>query len=207
MKRRELLQVAAGALALTQVPIGFAQDAEEFNDVDIMFVRMMIPHHEGAIHMAELVPERTDRAELLDLRTEIIEEQEAEIDLMCELLDDAGVTGCDEVGSMMPHEMGEMMRGNGMDHGMHPDEMAGMMPREHMMTHDDGREIRRAEHDEFDCLFAEHMIRHHEGAVVMSEYVLDEGESERVADLAEEIIDAQQEEIELMEEWRDDWNC
>ncbi|MCU4752360.1 DUF305 domain-containing protein [Halobacteria archaeon AArc-curdl1] len=205
----------------------------EFNAVDIMFVRMMIPHHEGAIQMAELIPARTNREELLDLRTEIIEEQEAEIDLMCELLDDAGVAGCDEVGSMMPHEMGEMMRGNGMsdgmhdnddemdeddmgngmhdddemNNGMHPDEMEEMMPREHMMTHDDRRELRRAENEEFDCLFAEHMIRHHEGAVVMSEYVLDEGESERVADLAEGIIDAQQEEIELMEEWRDDWDC
>ncbi|ELY39034.1 hypothetical protein C496_16632 [Natronorubrum tibetense GA33] len=214
---------------LTQAPIVFAQDDEEFNAVDIMFVRMMIPHHEGAIQMAELIPERTDREELLDLRTEIIEEQEAEIDLMCELLDDAGVTGCDEVGSMMPHEvgsmmpheMGEMMRGDGMDddemsngmdddemgNGMRADEIEEMMPREHMMTHDDRRELRRAENEEFDCLFAEHMIRHHEGAVVMSEHVLDEGESERVADLADGIIDAQQEEIELMEEWRDDWDC
>ena len=217
MDRRELLQVAAGGLVLTQVPVTFAQDDEEFNAVDIMFVRMMIPHHEGAIQMAELIPARTDREELLDLRLEIIEEQDAEIDLMCELLDDAGVAGCDEVGSMMPHEMGEMMRGDGMGdgmhdddemgNGMHPDEMEEMMPRAHLMTHDDRRELRRAENEEFDCLFAEHMIRHHEGAVVMSEYVLDNGESERVADLAEGIIDAQQEEIELMEEWRDDWGC
>ncbi|RQH02023.1 DUF305 domain-containing protein [Natrarchaeobius oligotrophus] len=205
----------------------------EFNAVDVMFVRMMIPHHEGAIQMAELIPERTDREELLDLRTGIIEEQEAEIDLMCELLNDANVAGCDEVGSMMPHEMGGMMRGDGMGNGMHdnddemhddemgngmhdddemgngmgPDEMEEMMPREHMMTHDDRRELRRAENEEFDCLFAEHMIRHHEGAVAMSEHVLDEGESERVADLSDDIIDAQQEEIELMEEWRDDWDC
>jgi uncharacterized protein (DUF305 family) len=217
MERRELLQVAAGALTLTQVPIAFAQD-EEFNDVDIMFVRMMISHHEGAIQMAELIPERTDREELLDLRMEIIEEQEAEIDLMCDLLDEAEVAGCDEVGGMMPHEMGDMMRGDGMGDGMHddddemgdgmhPDEMEEMMPREHMMTHDDRRELRRAENEEFDCLFAEHMIRHHEGAIVMSEHVLDEGESERVADLAEDIIASQQEEIELMEGWQDDWDC
>ncbi|OIB57421.1 DUF305 domain-containing protein [Natrialba sp. SSL1] len=205
----------------------------EFNEVDIMFVRMMIPHHEGAIQMAELIPERTNREELLGIRTEIIEEQEAEIDLMCELLDDAGVAGCDEVGSMMPHEMGEMMHGDGMgdemhddddemhdddmDDGMHdddemgdgmgPDEMEEMMPQEHMMTHDDSRELRRAENEEFDCLFAEHMIRHHEGAVAMSEHVLDEGESERIAGLAEGIIDAQQAEIELMEEWQNEWDC
>ncbi|WP_255192614.1 DUF305 domain-containing protein [Natronobeatus ordinarius] len=216
MDRRELLQVVAGGLVLTQVPVTFAQDDEEFNAVDIMFVRMMIPHHEGAIQMAELIPARTDREELLDIRMGIIEEQEAEIDLMCDLLDEAEVTGCDEVGGMLPHEMGGMMRGDGMGDGMHddgmgdgmhPDEMEEMMPREHMMTHDDRRELRRAENEEFDCLFAEHMIRHHEGAVVMSEYVLDDGASERVADLAEGIIDAQQEELELMEEWQDDWDC
>ncbi|GAA1337014.1 hypothetical protein GCM10009647_079770 [Streptomyces sanglieri] len=110
---------------------------------------------------------------------------------------------------MMPHEMGEMMHSDGMHddergHGMHPDEMTEMMPREHMITHNDRRELRRAENEEFDCLFAEHMIRHYEGAVAMSEYVFEEGESERVASLAEEIIDVQQEEIELMEEWQDD---
>ncbi|MFP8951385.1 DUF305 domain-containing protein [Natrialbaceae archaeon A-arb3/5] len=235
--RRQML-CATGAASTAgfagYVTVGTQDDEDEgedteFNAVDVMFVRMMIPHHEGAIQMAELIPERTDREELLDLRTEIIEEQEAEIDLMCELLDDAGVAGCDEVGSMMPHEMGEMMRGDGMHdnddemhddemgNGMHdddemgdgmgPDEMEEMMPREHMMTHDDRRELRRAENEEFDCLVAEHMIRHHEGAVAMSEHVLDEGESERVADLADDIIDAQQEEIELMEEWRDDWDC
>jgi len=110
----------------------------EFAPADIMFVRMMIPHHEGAIQMVELIPARTDREELLDLRTEIIAEQEAEIDLMCDLLTDAGVAGCNEVGSMISQEVGGMMRGDGMHDtemssemhdndsmgpGMHPDEM------------------------------------------------------------------------------------
>ena len=104
-------------------------------------------------------------------------------------------------------EMSDGMDDDGMGNGMHPDEMEEMMPREHMMTHDDRRELRRAENEEFDCLFADHMIRHHDGAVAMSEYVLDEGESERIADLAEGIIDAQQAEIELMEEWRNEWGC
>ncbi|WP_306061066.1 DUF305 domain-containing protein [Natronococcus wangiae] len=190
----------------------------EFNNVDVMFMRMMIMHHEEAIHMAELVPERTDRQELLDLRTEIIEDQEAEIDLMCELLEEADGAGCDEVGGVMSRQMDGMMRDDGMgdgmhdddddmDDGMHPDEMEEMMPREHMMTHDDKRELRRAEDQEFDCLFVEQMARHHEGAVMMSEHVLDEGESQRVANVAEDIIEVQQNEIELMEEWQDDWDC
>jgi uncharacterized protein (DUF305 family) len=179
----------------------------EFNDTDIMFIRMMIPHHEGAIEMAELIPERTDREELLELRSEIIDEQEAEIELMCDLLEEADVAGCDEVGGMMPHEMGEMMGGEDMGDMMRNGEMEEMMPQDQMMTHDEKRDLRRAEDEEFDCLFAEHMISHHEGAVMMSEHVLEEGESDRVADLADEIVEAQQEEIEQMENWQDEWDC
>lgn len=219
--RRRLLY-AAGVIStagLTSSTVSATQHSEnddngtepeedtEFNQVDIMFVRMMIPHHEGAIQMAELVPERTDREELLNLQTEIIEEQEAEIDQMCDLLDEADAAGCDEVGSMMPHEMRDMMHGNNMDGMMDEQEMQEMMPREYMMTHDDRRELRRSEGQEFDCLFAHHMIRHHEGAVVMSEHVIDEGESERIDNLAQEIIEAQQEEIEMMEEWQAEWDC
>jgi uncharacterized protein (DUF305 family) len=179
----------------------------EFNDTDIMFIRMMIPHHEGAIEMAELIPERTDREELLELRSEIIDEQEAEIDLMCDLLEETDVAGCDEVGGMMPHEMGEMMGGEDMGDMMRNGEMEEMMPQDQMMTHDEKRDLRRAEDEEFDCLFAEHMISHHEGAVMMSEHVLEEGESDRVADLADEIVEAQQEELEQMENWQDEWDC
>lgn len=197
-----------------------------FNAIDVMFVRMMLMHHERAIEMAELVPQRTDRQELLDLGSEIIETQEAEIDLMCEWLEEVEAPGCDEVGGMTREEMRRMMdddemgdmMDDGMRDGMDDDEMDDrmgemmdeMMPHgrgEHVMTHDEKRELRRAEDEEFDCLFVEQMIAHHEGAVVMAEHVLEGGESQQVADLAEEVLETQQEEIETMEEWRDDWEC
>jgi uncharacterized protein (DUF305 family) len=50
--------------------------AEEF---DQAFYTAMIPHHESAIAMAELVAERTERPELLALATAIITTQQAEI--------------------------------------------------------------------------------------------------------------------------------
>lgn len=50
---------------------------EEF---DVAFLQAMIPHHQGAIAMAELVPDRTARPELLDLSEAIITSQQAEID-------------------------------------------------------------------------------------------------------------------------------
>lgn len=50
---------------------------EEF---DVTFLEMMIPHHAGAIGMAELVPDRTDRPELNEVSAAIIESQTAEIE-------------------------------------------------------------------------------------------------------------------------------
>jgi uncharacterized protein (DUF305 family) len=46
---------------------------------DVAFFEAMIPHHESAIDMAELVPERTNRSELLGLATAIVTTQQAEI--------------------------------------------------------------------------------------------------------------------------------
>ena len=42
---------------------------------------------------------------------------------------------------------------------------------------------------------------------MMAELVLDGGESERVTDLADEMIASQQDEIETMEEWQQAWDC
>lgn len=49
---------------------------------DAMFLRMMIPHHQLGIEMAEEALEESDRPGIRDLSREIIEEQEAEIELM-----------------------------------------------------------------------------------------------------------------------------
>ena len=46
---------------------------------DRMFFEMMIPHHQGAIDMSELVPERSERAEVKQLAQQIIRDQKAEI--------------------------------------------------------------------------------------------------------------------------------
>lgn len=46
---------------------------------DRMFFEMMVPHHQGAIDMSKLVPERSERAEVKKLAQQIIAAQEAEI--------------------------------------------------------------------------------------------------------------------------------
>jgi uncharacterized protein (DUF305 family) len=156
----------------------------EHNEADVEFVQGMIPHHEGAIEMAELVEDRTERQELVDLADEIIEVQDEEIAQLRGMLDRMGA---DEMA--MDDDMDDM------DHGD-----MGMMDDAEM------EELRALEGDEFDRRFMEAMIVHHEGAIDMAERVLAEGQDAEVAEVAQEVIAAQEAEIEQMDRWLDEWD-
>jgi uncharacterized protein (DUF305 family) len=49
------------------------------------------------------------------------------------------------------------------------------------------------------------MIEHHEGAVEMAEIALERAERDEIRQMAREIIDAQETEIDQMEHWMSDW--
>ncbi len=57
----------------------------------------------------------------------------------------------------------------------------------------------------FDAVFLEDMIPHHEGAIQMSQAALENLQNEDVKKLAEDIITAQEKEIELMQYWYKTW--
>jgi uncharacterized protein (DUF305 family) len=160
------------------------RDTDDLNHADVHFLQMMIPHHEQAIEMSELVPFRTDRQELRDISDEIIQAQEAEILTMSQWLVEVGENPYAHI--EMDHE--EMM-----------DEMEGMHSPEEM------EHLRSLEGEAFEREFISLMIDHHGGAIQMSEEVLENGEDPEVARLAEEIIAEQEAEIEQMREWCREW--
>ncbi len=149
----------------------------EQNAADIMFVQMMIPHHEQAIEMSEIILAKDGvDPEVAELAEQIRAAQGPEIALMERWLDDWGLPSM----SGMDH--------GGMDHGG----MEGMLSDEQMA------ELESATGSQGSPLFLEFMIEHHEGAVDMAEDVIDDGRSVDVRQLAEQIITSQTAEMATM---------
>ncbi|MFD0558447.1 uncharacterized protein (DUF305 family) [Stackebrandtia endophytica] len=139
-----------------------------FNAADVMFAQMMIPHHEQAVEMTELAPDRAEDPEVLRLAEKIKAAQDPEIELMTTWL-----TEWDQP----------------LDPGGHDMAMGGMATPEQLA------DLTEAEGVEFDRMFVELMVAHHEGAIVMAEDVLANGTDPDVATLAEAIIQVQADEI------------
>jgi uncharacterized protein (DUF305 family) len=57
----------------------------------------------------------------------------------------------------------------------------------------------------FDLEFIRQMVPHHEGAVTMAKDALEKDVHPEVKALAQNIINAQNEEIEKMRSWQDEW--
>jgi uncharacterized protein (DUF305 family) len=147
-----------------------------FNDADVMFAQMMIPHHEQAIEMSDIALDPTVGASqpILDLATQIKNAQDPEITQMKNLLT-----------AWNKPEVAD----SGMDHSSM---MSGMM------TTDELAEMGKKMGKEFDGAWAESMIAHHEGAIEMANAVLDEGVNPEIRALAQAIVAGQQAEIETL---------
>ena len=164
------------------------QSDGNFNDADVVFAQGMIPHHEQAVEMAgiALAPAAAASPEIVELATAIQGAQDPEIVLMRSLLESWGqpteMPGMEDMEGMSSDEMA------GMDHGG----MEGMMSGEEMAA------LGTLTGAEFDQAWAEMMIRHHEGAIVMAETVLASGTNLDVELLADQIVAAQQAEIDEM---------
>lgn len=154
--------------------------AADFNADDVAFARDMIPHHEQAVELSALVPTRTDNAELAALAQQIDAAQQPEIHEMTELLEH---WGADTGGG----------HGDGAGHGGHGTVMQGMVDEATMSR------LGSLRGAEFDTLWLQSMIAHHQGAIEMAKAELANGVNSDAKALANSIIASQGPEIDRMD--------
>lgn len=136
--------------AIHQTPPGLGQFP--YSDADVEFMSGMIPHHAQAVIMAGWAPSHGARKDVAILCERIVVGQRDEIATMQQWLRDRGLPVPDATSTR------HKMKMNGMEHEML---MPGMMTDEEMAALD------KARGPEFDRLFLEGMIRHHQGAIDM----------------------------------------
>jgi uncharacterized protein (DUF305 family) len=124
-----------------------------FSPQDVRFVQDMIPHHQQALEMSALAPARTNRPELLEAARRIEASQSGEIRFMKEWLAVRGqkVPEPSQHAAMHLHHT-----------------MQGMASPEQM------RALAASNSTDFDRMFLELMIRHHDGALKMVKALLEQ---------------------------------
>jgi uncharacterized protein (DUF305 family) len=172
----------------------------QMGEFDLMFIDMMIQHHEGALAMAEVAIERGEHPEVIEMAELIIAAQEEEIAQL-----EAWRTAWYPDAPEMPMEdimgsMDAMMAGMpGMQEMMG---MAGMMV---MMDPEAAAQALRDAPEPFDLAFLNAMIPHHLSAVMMAEMAVQQASHPEVAEAAQVMIDMQEGEIQAMRAWRAAW--
>ena len=176
----------------------------EHNAADLTFAQMMIVHHQGAVEMAELAPSRATSQQVKDLAARIKAAQGPEIEQMQTWLTAWGsAMSGSTTASPSDDGMGDMdhggMSGMGKEGDMSSSATAGMsMPG--MMSDAQMQQLTDASGAEFDRLFLEMMIMHHQGAIEMANTELAEGSNPEALALAESIKTSQTAEIAEMQQ-------
>jgi uncharacterized protein (DUF305 family) len=154
---------------------GASSSTADYNMDDVMFTQMMIPHHQQAVEMSDIVLAKSGLSEeMTSLLNNIKNAQGPEIEKMEGWLEGWGQP------TMMSSQSGHNM---GMD-GMVSD--AGI------------QELKDANTQDASKLFLEQMIGHHEGAIEMAEDEVSGGQNKDVIALAQDIITSQKAEITQM---------
>ncbi|NBE94296.1 DUF305 domain-containing protein [Nonomuraea sp. KC401] len=146
------------------------------NAADVTYVQDMIVHHRQALDMALLAPNRAQSAKVKGLADRIKAAQAPEIQYM--------TTWLREQEQKVP------------DHHAAHDGMPGMATPEKLEA------LRAATGKDFDRMFLQLMIAHHQGAITMSEKVLTSGSHIKIEELAGDVSVTQMAEIGRMREMR-----
>ena len=192
---------AAGA---TTSPSG-----EAHNQADVMFAQHMIPHHQQAIEMSDIVlgKQGIDKR-VTDLANQIKAAQGPEIEKMQGWLKEWGIPQMPMQSGMPGH--GDMPMGPGNMPGQDGTSgtsaaspsgvpgMPGMSGMAGMMSEEDMQALQNAQGVEASKLFLTQMITHHEGAITMAQNEIKNGQYPATVELARSIVTSQQKEIDTM---------
>ena len=149
-----------------------------YNDPDTAFAKGMLGHHRGAVDMAKIELKYGTDETMRKLAQDIIDSQQLEIDILNKWL-------ASHPDAPKPKPNTEAMQEAYVKgtNTMHSDMMLGIAE------------------PVADMAFARGMLPHHIGAVDMAKVQLQYGTDAVMRKLAQDIIDAQQPEIELIQNW------
>ena len=183
---------STGQAASAEPPASSQPAAQaDHNDADITFAQQMIPHHAQAITMAEMATTHASSPRVRELAANIKQAQQPEIDQMTGWLQAWGAeVPSTATGGMSGTTMGNM---GDVSDGATGGPMPGMMSAEQM------GQMGQASGAQFDRMFLQMMIEHHEGAIQMAQTEVNDGENAEAKQLAQKIITDQQAEITEMQ--------
>ncbi|MDQ6693766.1 MAG: DUF305 domain-containing protein [Chloroflexota bacterium] len=189
-KRGVLAFVAASLIAVGMAPLSTwampqAQTADDLSHLkgltgkafETEFMSEMIQHHQSALDMAKLVPDRANHQEVKDAAQKIIASQTPEISEMTSWLK--------QWYSATPQQ--------GMMH-----DMPGM-------SMSDMTQLQGLKGDAFDKQFLTMMRMHHQGAVAMAQLIPGRATHEELKTLGTNIVSSQSAEITQFEGWLKAW--
>jgi uncharacterized protein (DUF305 family) len=160
--------------------------------VDQMYIDMMIPHHQSIIAMAEAAMPRLTDERLREIAQAVIATQRPEIDALRDyrqqLFGDSMPMPMD---SAMMEAMMQIMPG-----------MPGTMPQMASMMNAGDLVATFCAAENPDLAFIDLVITHHQMAIAASQSALAQADNQEIQDIAQDVIDAQQLEIETLVEIR-----
>jgi uncharacterized protein (DUF305 family) len=148
-----------------------------YNADDVAFATNMIPHHQQAVDLSAMVPDRSTNAGLVALAQQISAAQQPEINVM-------------KVFLVQWNEN----PGTNSGHSGHGNAMQGMVDTATMTK------LESLSGAEFDKLWLESMIGHHQGAIEMAKAEIANGDNVDAKNLAKNIVTTQEAEIGQMKQ-------
>jgi uncharacterized protein (DUF305 family) len=161
-------------------------------ELDLAYIDMMIPHHASIIAMAEAALPRLADERLREIAQAVIATQQPEIEEL------RGYRG-QFYGSAEPMPMDDAMMA-AMDQMMPG--MAGTMEEMAFQMNTEAQVATFCAADNPDLAFIDLTIPHHQMAIEASETAVSEAAHPEIRDFAQRVIDAQQREIETLQEIR-----